>query len=407
MPGAFNAWVIATVGSDLGAGILAFALAWIASGYGPAAASVVLTATVAPSVVFGLIGGAAADRFGPRRVMVVCTTGLMMVSAILAVVVTFGGITPTVLMVAAATIGTISAFHRPAVGVFPRLFVSDRALGTAMARVGMASQIAGTVAPPLGGMLIGLLALNGVAWIDVAGCLGMVVALLVIHPPLEFSPAPEAMTFRGIIDGVVTARHTGGIPALLLSVGIVAGAVIPSLILGIPLAARERGWSAAEAGLIEAGWIAGGLVAGAWFSWRGTATRTWRPMAAGPVVVAGGLVGLALSPTWGWALVSTSIIGMGVVIFTAHVFPTYVLFAPAAMLSRFQSLLILVQRAPQLVINPLLGVFIGIAATGPVLIAAAAVAISAAVVVVSNTTLRAFNSTPDVAGSSGDGNTID
>src|SRR5690606_27338321 len=161
-----------------------------------------------------------------------------------------------------------------------------------------ASQLAGTIAPALGGMLFGVIALNGVAWIDVVGCLGMAAVLLLVHPPLVPTRTPEAMTFRGIISGISTARGTGGVPALLLSVGIVAGAATPSVFLGIPRAARERGWSASESGLSEAGWIAGGLLAGAWFSWRGTAARTWRPMAAGPVVVAVGLVGPAVSPFW-------------------------------------------------------------------------------------------------------------
>ncbi|UNK70296.1 MFS transporter [Microbacterium sp. H1-D42] len=390
MPRGFNAWVAATVGADLGAGVLAFALTWVASGYGPAAASAVLTLTVAPTVVFGLLGGAVADRFGARRVMIICTAALMLISATLALVVGFWSVSPAVLMVAAAAIGTVSAFHRPAVGVFPRLFVSDGALGTAMARVGMASQVAGTLAPPLGGLLIGMIALNGVAWIDVLGCLVMVAVLLLIHPPLTPDTAPEAMTVGGIVAGLTAARRTSGVPTLLLCVGIVAGAVLPAVFLGIPLAARERGWSAAEAGLIEAGWIAGGLVVGLWFSWRGTAVRAWRPMAAGAMVVAVGLLGLALSPTWTCAVVSTCIVGAGVVIFTAHVFPTYVLLAPASMLSRFQSLLILVQRAPQLVINPLIGVMISVTATGPVLAGAAVLALVAAVIVASDRTLRSF-----------------
>ncbi|MDP3950632.1 MAG: MFS transporter, partial [Microbacterium sp.] len=65
-PRGFNAWVAATVGSELGSGILAFALTWTASGLGPHVASAVLTLTVAPSVALALLGGAVADRFGPR-----------------------------------------------------------------------------------------------------------------------------------------------------------------------------------------------------------------------------------------------------------------------------------------------------------------------------------------------------
>jgi MFS family permease len=397
LPRGFNAWVAATVGSELGSGVLAFALTWVASGYGPNVAAAVLTLTVAPSVLLGLLGGAVADRFGPRRIMILCTIALTVLSASLAIAVMVWATPPALLMITAALIGTVSAFHRPAVGVFPCLFVADNTLGAAMARVGMASQLARTIAPPLGGLLVGMIALSGVALLDVLGCVAMLVTLLMIRPPIEHVTAPEAVTFRGIASGITTARSTKGVPALLACVAIVAGAVIPAVLLGIPLAARERGWSAAEAGVIEAGWIAGGLLCGAWFAWRGTASRAWLPMAAGPLVIAAGLGLLAISPFWPIAAASTVGVGVGVVIFTAHVFPTYVLLAPASMISRFQSLLILVQQAPQLIINPFIGLFVTAAGTGPMLATSAVVAILASVVVSSDRTLRRFTTTSDIA----------
>lgn len=137
-------------------------------------------------------------------------------------------------------------------------------------------------------------------------------------------------------------------------------------------------------------WIAGGLLCGAWFAWRGTASRAWRPMAAGPLIVAAGLGMLAISPTCPIAVASTALVGVGVVIFTAHVFPTYILLAPASMISRFQSLLILVQQAPQLLINPLIGLLVTATGTGPMLVASSIFEMLASVVVPSDRTLRTF-----------------
>ncbi|MGM7666207.1 MFS transporter [Microbacterium sp. A93] len=390
MPRGFNAWVAATVGSELGASVLAFALTWTASGYGPHVASAVLTLTVAPSVLLGLLGGAVADRFGARLVMIFGTIGMLVISACLAIAVTFWGAPPALLVITAALIGTVAAFHRPAAGVFPRLFVTDDALGAAMARVGMASQLARTLAPPLGGLLIGIIALSGIALLDVLAGVVMLATLLLIRPPREQKPESATVTLRGIIAGITTARATHGAPALLICVAIVAGAVIPSVLLGIPLAARERGWSASEAGLIEAGWIAGGLICGAWFSWRGTASKAWRPMAAGPLVVAAGLGLVAIASSWIVAAAGTTLVGVGVVVFTAHVFPTYILLAPPSMLSRFQSLLIFAQLAPQLIVNPLIGVFVAATGTAPMIAASGLIAMGASLVVVTDKTLRAF-----------------
>lgn len=386
----FNAWVAATVGAELGAGILAFALTWTASGHGPHVASAVLTLTVAPSVLLGLLGGAVADRFGPRHVMIICTLAMTLVSAGLGVALLVRAPSSALLLLAAVFIGTVAAFQRPASSVFPRLFVSDADLGTAMARVGMASQLARTIAPPAGGMLVGLIALSGVAFVDVVGGIVMLVALLLIRPPQKHTPVREAVTFGGIVAGVTTARRTDGVPALLVCVAIVAGAVIPAVLLGIPLAARERGWSASEAGLIESGWIAGGLVFGAWFAWRGTLAKTWRPMALGPLIVAAGLGLLAVAADWIIALAGTTLIGVGVVVFTAHVFPTYLLLAPSPMVSRFQGLLILVQQTPQLIVNPLIGFFVAAVGTGPVLAVSGLFATLAALIVVTDRRLRTF-----------------
>lgn len=386
----FFGWVAATFGTELGAGAMTFALTWTATAHGPHLASAVLTLSIVPAVVLGLLGGAIADRFGPRHVLVGCTAAMALVSAGLMVSVMLLGTPPALLLFASVLVGTVAAFQRPAAGVFPRLFVAGDKLGAAMAQVGTVSQFARTIAPPIGGLLVGALTLAGVAALDLIGGVVMLAVLLAIRPPRQVHTAPESVSLRGIAAGLAAARATGGVPALLLCVGIVAGAVIPAVLLGVPLAARERGWSASQAGLVEAGWIAGGLVLGAWYAWRGTSPRVWVPMAIGPIVITAGLLILALSPVWGVAALGTTLLGAGVVVFTAHVFPTYVQLAPPEMVSRFQSLLILVQQAPQLVINTLIGLLVAISGAATMIAASSLLAAVAAIVVTSNRTLRGF-----------------
>ncbi len=390
LPGGFRIWVAAVFAGELGAGALSFALTWAASGHGPHVASAVLTITVAPAVILGLFGGAAADRYGPRRVMIASSIAMVVSSAALAAAVALWTAPPGLLFAAAAAVGIIAAFFRPAAGVFPRLFVGDELLGAAMARVGVAGQIARTIGPPLGGMLLGVVSLSGVALLDVIGAAAMLAALVFITPPRALEPVAEDAPASGILSGLRSARSTAGVPALLACVAIVAGAVIPAVILGVPLVARERGWSAGEAGIIEAGWIAGGIISGIWYARRGTAARVWRPMAAGPALVACGLGILALAPSWTVGAAGTLIVGGGVVVFTAHVFPTYILLAPPSKMSRFQSLLIVVQQLPQLAIYPLIGVLAAVIGAGTVIGSSAAVALVATMTVAANRTLRSF-----------------
>lgn len=389
-PKSLRAWIVASFSLELGAAVLAFAMTWTASGYGPDTASAVLTLTVAPTVAFGLLGGLLADRVGPRRTMIASCLGMVAISAILATGAAAFGTSPALLFIGAALIGTASAFFRPSSTIFARLFVVDHELGTAMARVGMAGQMARTIGPPIGGLIIGVLTLVGVAWIGAVGAAVMLCTLLLIRVPRRVHPVDVGGNVRGIFGAVSTAGSSKGVPTLLASVAIIAGAVIPVVVLGIPLAARERGWSAGEAGLIEAGWIAGGLACTAWFGWKGTLSQAWRPMLVGPIVIAVGLGLLAIAPHWVIAASSTILVGAGVVIFTAHAFPTYLLLAPSTMVSRFQSLLLFVQQAPQLAVAPLVGFAGEIVGMGPVIGAFGALAIQASLLVVLSKSLRDF-----------------
>ncbi|WP_280462111.1 MFS transporter [Nocardia carnea] len=388
VPRSLWAWIVATFGSELGTAVLAFAMTWTAAGYGPDTASLVLTLTVAPSVAFGLLGGMLADRFGVRVMMLVSLSGIIMISACMAISIDRSGPSPLLLLAAAALIGTASAFFRPPSGVFPRLFVGDSALGVVMARVGMAGQLARSVGPPLGGALIGVLTLGGVAWLDATTSAVMLLVLVLIRPPRRRRSIDDAPRKEGAVQALRVARSVAGVSALLASVGIIAGAVLPAVILGIPLAARERGWNAGEAGLIEAGWVAGGLICSAWISWRDIASQVWKPMIFGPIIIAAGLEILAFTSLWPVAMSSAALTGAGVVVFTGHAFPTYMLLAPAAMLSRFQSLLIIVQQLPQLVVGPLFGALASSAGTGTPIAAVGLLAVLATLTVARDRKLR-------------------
>lgn len=390
-PRGFHSWIVASLGSELGAGLLAFALTWTASGHGPGPAATVAIASVLPAVLLCLVGGAVADRFGPRRVLIATEIAMIVVCTTLAVTSAVWGPEPWLLVAAATLTGTVFAFARPAAGTFPRLFVDDHRLGAAVARAGMSNQVARITAPPLGGLLVGPLGLAGVALLDLVGFLALMITLLLVRPPREHSgdrdPAASA-GFRSIVDGLRTARATEGVPNLLLAVAIVAGGVLPTVLLGIPLAARERGWSAGETGWVEACWVVGGLATSAWFAWRGTAARPHLPMTIGPLVVATGLGLLALAPVWPLAAAATTVVGSGVVVFTAHVFPTYLGLTPPAMTSRFQSLLILVQLVPMLPANAIVGVLAATTGTGVTIAVAAVLAAVTPVVVLRGRTLR-------------------
>src|SRR4051794_29574971 len=156
LPARFQAWVAAATVSQLGDAVLYFALGWSASAYGGTAAGAVLTAVIVPRTLLMLLGGAIADRVGPRRVMIIADALMLTISVLAAAVALTVG-TPLWLLVAiAATLGLTSSFYFPAAGSLPARLVEPELLPRALALRNAGSQAASLGGGPLGGLLVAL-----------------------------------------------------------------------------------------------------------------------------------------------------------------------------------------------------------------------------------------------------------
>ncbi len=228
-----------------------------------------------------------------------------------------------------------------------------------MALVGSAHQIARTAGPAAGGFLIGHGGLPLTAGLDAATYAIVLVALLLVRPPCE--PVPEqaqGSVWRSLADAARTAVRTPGVVPVLVAITGLAATVLPLVMLALPLAGRERGWTAAETGLVSGAWVAGGLVMTL------TVARWGAPRApvavAGPVLAAGGVVLLA-ARTEIWAgILAVGLVGVGTTMLTSYLLPAYVARTPPEMLARFSSLTQLAQTGPVLLATPLLGAAAGV-----------------------------------------------
>lgn len=351
MTRSFRLWLAAATVSAVGDGVMYFAVAWTATGLGARVAGLLLTLTVLPRAVLMLVGGAVGDRWGLRRTLVGChlaTCGLL-VGYLVPVLLRGRADVPEAPALAALALGlgVVSAFALPASGAFPRLFVAPDLLPRAMSLTGSLLQVARLVGPPLGGVVVAAVALPGAVSVDLVSFVAVVAVLLVVRPPHETPPAPaDGSTLRRVADGLAAAGRVPGVVPLLAAVALVAGSLIPMLSLSVPLAARERGWTAGQTGLVETGWIVGTLGVSLLVARVGTHRRPLLPLTAGPLVAAGGVLAMAVSTWLPAALAGACVMGVGTAAFTAHVFPAYVLRTPDGMLARFQALLGVAQAAP-------------------------------------------------------------
>ncbi|GAA1566646.1 hypothetical protein GCM10009789_20210 [Kribbella sancticallisti] len=388
---AFYGWLAGATLSAFGDTALFFALGWAAAGFGPNVAGLVLTAYTLPRAVLLLIGGVLGDRWGPRRLLLACYFLLATLTAALAAAFQLAGTTVALLLLTAATIGTVDAFALPAAGAFPRLFADDTTLPKAMALRTSTQQLVTLAAGPIGGLLVAAVGLPGALTIDaLTFAIAYAVLLRIKLPDLPSAPSQHASAKRSTspqprprvaaeaLDGLRLAWSDPVLRALLLTVALVAAFVLPVTSLCVPLLARSSGWSASQAGLVVGTTVAGGLLVTVLVARLGTQKHPGATAALGCLLAAAGIAGLALSPSAHPAAIAAFVQGIGVGIFTSHLAPLFIASTPRSHLTRLQSLLALAQTLPLIASNNLLG---GIAASSPqyaVLACAAGTALAAA-----------------------------
>jgi len=259
------------------------------------------------------------------------------------------------LVVAAVLSGAAAALRRPADGVFPRLFATGDDLTRAMAITSLLMQCARMIGPAAGGILLAIGGRSLTSAVD-AGTFALVLGvLLIIRPPYE--PDSERgvgePVHRHLAQGIAAAGRARGVRATLLAVVGLAVTVLPLIMLCLPVAGHDRGWSAHETGMIAGAWLVGGIAVTAYVAKRGAPGRV--VSAAGPGVAAAGTSMLAVTHGATAAVCAVGLVGVGTSLLTTRLIPLFVDASPPHMLARFQSLLGIAQTGPVLLATPTLG----------------------------------------------------
>jgi MFS family permease len=165
-----------------------------------------------------LIGGALADRYPRRTLMIISDVARLVVMVALAAIDFAGGLNVGLLVALAVCYGLGDGFFYPAFGGIVPLVVDQHHIASANALIGLSRQGAFVAGPALAGALYGLagsasvFAFNGVSFAVAAG-------LLLAARPRPIEPEPPKGTFREIADGV---RYVTGVPWLWISIFLAA-----------------------------------------------------------------------------------------------------------------------------------------------------------------------------------------
>ena len=176
---AFRAIWIANLFSNLGSLIQSVGAAWLMTELTRSHQLIALvqaSATI-PIMLLGLFAGAIADNFDRRRVMLAAQCAMLVFSGILAAL-SFGGLVgPWSLLVLTFAVGAGTALNAPAWQASVRAQVGPRDLPQAITLNSVSFNLARSVGPALGGVLISVWSVTAAFLFNALSYIGMIVVL--------------------------------------------------------------------------------------------------------------------------------------------------------------------------------------------------------------------------------------
>jgi len=255
-------WLAAYTSSMVGDSIYYVALSWAAVQTGsPSQAGMVMAASAVPRALLMLGGGVIADRFGPRKVVLVSDgvrcAAVLAVAALLFV--TSPGLWP--LAVLAVVFGTVDAVFMPAVGALPPRITSRGQLTRVQGMRGLAIRFGYVVGAPLGGLgaaMGGAAAAFGLAGLLIAVSIPLLISVRIRELPPDDAVGAPRTAWRDLRDGLGHIRRHRVLAPLTLAIALGDLGFVGPLNVGVTLLADERGW-----GALGMGWVVAGFGIGA------------------------------------------------------------------------------------------------------------------------------------------------
>ncbi|HWM65848.1 MAG TPA: MFS transporter [Steroidobacteraceae bacterium] len=221
-------------------------------------------AQLVPVLLFGLLGGAYADRINRRLLMLSSESGMAVVIALLLL----NSLLPTpslaAIFILAALLQAIAAFHSPAMEALTQKLVEPSEYAAAGALSGFRGSAGAIAGPLLGGVLIAAFGLTGAYLFDLLSFAGAVICIALMrqtanpevqsHSPLTdaaigvrfaLSRAELIGTYLIDIAAMLFAFPVALFPALSLQWGDarMTGVLFSSMAIGSLIATLLSGWS--------------------------------------------------------------------------------------------------------------------------------------------------------------------
>ncbi len=249
-----NVWIASVLGS-LGWLIQSVGASWLMISIAPRADMVALVqgSVSLPIMLLALVAGAMADNYDRRKVMLGAQVFMLVVSLLLMACTLTGLITPWLLLLFTFAIGCGAAFHSPTWQASVGDMVPRSELASAVALNSMGFNMARSVGPALGGVIVAAAGAAAAFAVNAASYIALIFVLARWRSPAAASTLPREGLGLAMAAGV---RYVAMSPAILRVLlrsalfGLAAGAVMALL----PMVAKE---------LLQGGPLTYGLLLGA------------------------------------------------------------------------------------------------------------------------------------------------
>ncbi|MBP2471281.1 MFS family permease [Crossiella equi] len=295
--------------SLLGDQVWHVALSWAAVQLAsPGVAGTVLAVSAVPRLVLLLAGGALADRYDVRRLMV----GSDLVRAV--VMLAAAGLAwsaPSLLwlVLVALVFGVADAVFLPAAGSLQPRLVETAQLPSAAAVQELVGRAALLLGAPLGGALVAVGGLPLACLVNAVTFGVSMVAVASVRPRRTVPPSGEA-AFAAVRAGFAFLRGARVVRTALLVALVVNLGFVGPMNIGLALLASSRGWGAAGIGLLLAA-FGGGAALGALVLLRVRVRRRLGVVAAVSAAAEGlATAAMAHAPTLALAVGAAGLVGL-------------------------------------------------------------------------------------------------
>lgn len=192
-----------------------------------------------PMLVLSLVGGAIADLYDRRRIMVLTQSAMLTVALALAVMARTDALRPAMLLGLVGLLGIANALGHPAQATMIPHLVSREDLGGAVALQSTQMNLSRVIGPAIGGLILPLVTIAGVFLLNASTYLLFIVVLyLVPRPPLPVRPDGGE---RRVLGGFLAARDDPLVGRILLTMTALSLLALPFVGLLPVLAAENLG----------------------------------------------------------------------------------------------------------------------------------------------------------------------